>query len=282
MTTAAVTPVIDVTDRDFEAQVIQRSRTTPVVVDFWAPWCGPCRVLGPVLERLASEAQGAFVLAKVNVDENPMVAGSFRVQGIPMVIGFRDGKPADTFTGALPETQVRAWLRKLVPAGADQIASEAAALEASNPAKAIERYRAALNEDPKHETSLLGLGRLLVLTGDPEAPEVLRRVPVASKRHSDAQALLGLAEFLATPTPRGRNADPANDPRYAAAADAARKYNWEAALAQLLEIIQREGVATEGGIGDRSRRAMLALFTLLGDADPLVPRFRRQLANALF
>jgi len=256
MTTAAVTPVIDVTDRDFEAQVIERSRTTPVVVDFWAPWCGPCRVLGPVLERLASEAQGAFVLAKVNVDENPRVAGSFRVQGIPMVIGFRDGKPADTFTGALPETQVRAWLRKLVPAGADQIASEAAALEASNPTKAIERYRAALAEDPKHEASLIGLGRLLVLTGDPEAPEVLRRVPVASKRHSDAQALLGLSEFLATPTPRGRNADPANDPRYAAAADALVSGDLDTAITEYQKLVDANPADTEAALGLARARLM--------------------------
>lgn len=278
----AVAPVVDVGDRDFETQVIERSRTTPVVVDFWATWCGPCRVLGPVLERLAREMQGQFVLAKVDVDQNPALSRRFGVQSIPMVKGFQGGQAVDGFTGALPESQVRAWLRKLVPAGVDQIAEEAAALGATNPAKAIERYRAALKGDPKHETSLIGLGRLLVLTGDGEAQELLRAVPATSKRHGEAQALIGLAEFLGAPTPRGRHADPQHDPRYAAAAAAARSHDWEGALQQLLEIVQRDGVANEGGAGDRARRAMISLFSLLGDADPLVPRYRRLLANALF
>ena len=267
--------VVDVNDRDFETAVIERSRTVPVVVDFCAQWFGPCRVLGPVIERLAHEMQGAFILAKVNVDQNPMLSGRFKVQSIPMVAGFRDGEVADTFMGALPESQVRTWLRKLIPSGADRLAAEAARLATSDPEAAVERYRAALAEDGAHQASLLGLGRMLVLQGDPEAVTVLKQIPQGSKGYPEAQVLLNLREFLATPAADEEGTSAA---RYAEAAATARAGSWEQALQTLLEIGHRDRAFGD----DAARRTMLAVFGLLGESDPLVGRYRRLLANALF
>jgi putative thioredoxin len=247
----------------------------PVVVDFWAPWCGPCRVLGPTLDRLAQEMQGAFILAKVNVDQNPVLSGRFKVQSIPMVTGFRDGEVADTFMGALPESQVRTWLRKLIPSAADRLAAEAAGLAAEDPDAAAECYRAALAEDAAHLPALLGLGRILVQQGDPEAVPVLKLVLQGSKGYTEAQALLNLSSFLATPavTETGTSAA-----RFAAAAAQGRAGGWEQALQSLLELVQRDRAYGD----DAARRAMLAIFSLLGDNDPLVTRYRRLLASALF
>src|SRR5262249_12440111 len=167
--------VVDVGDRDFETAVIERSKTTPVVVDFWAPWCGPCRALGPLLERLADEHHGAFVLAKVNVDEAPAVAQAFGIQSIPAVKGFRDGMLVAEFVGAQPESTVRKLLEMVLPTAADALVAEAAALA---PEAAEAKIRQALELEPRHAGALLALARLFAQRGDDE--EALRLVGLVS------------------------------------------------------------------------------------------------------
>lgn len=284
MSTTALN-VIDVSERDFAQAVLERSAEVPVVVDFWAAWCGPCRVLGPILERLAAEMKGAFILAKVDTDRNQRLAQQFGIQGIPAVKAFRDGKIVDEFTGALPESQVRAWLKKLLPSPIDQLVAQAQQQEQTDPAAAAESYRTALQIEPTHGPSLLGLGRLLALQGDSEAMEVLQRIGSAMPEYQAAQALLTPAEFLsgAQGTVAEAQQQVERDPsdiatRWTLAALLIKQQEWEPALAQLLAIVQRDRAFADDG----ARRMMLALFAALGDQHPLVGRYRRQLANSLF
>jgi putative thioredoxin len=285
-TRAGASPaVIEVNERDFQAQVLERSKTTPVVVDFWAPWCGPCRTLGPTLERLAGEAKGEWVLAKVNVDNNQRLSQSFRVQGIPAVKAFRDGKVVDEFAGALPESQVRAWLKRVVPAASDSLVAAAAAMEQHNPSEAAARYRLALGEDPDNTAALFSLGRLLVSQGDPEGVEALRQVPSGAPQYSRARAWLTLADFFEQAGDQapgwlsqlGADTQDDSESRYRLAAHMAREGRFADAISQLLAIVERDRAFRD----DAARKTLLALFEALGD-DPLVANGRRRLANALF
>jgi putative thioredoxin len=284
--TSANKTVIEVNEHDFQAQVIERSRTTPVVVDFWAPWCGPCRTLGPTLERLAGEAQGKFVLAKVNVDNNQRLAQAFRVQGIPAVKAFREGKVVEEFTGALPESQVRAWLKRVMPSPSASLVAAAGALEQSDPAEAAARYRIALAEDPTNIAALLSLGRLLARQGDPEGVEALRQVPIGTPQYAGAQAWLTLVDFFEQ---AGKNdpaalerqitADPSDlEARYRLAAQLIRDGRNADGIGQLLAIMERNRAFRDDG----ARKALLAVFEALGPQDPLVADGRRRLANLLF
>src|SRR4051812_34093758 len=175
-TTAPAGPaVIDVGDADFVEKVIEESKRRPVVVDFWAEWCGPCRTLGPVLERVAEEHGGEFLLAKLDTDANPYVASQFRIQSIPNVWAFVDGRPVDQFIGAYPEPAVREFVARLLPSEADREAAEAVeAAESGDPESAEQGFREALEADPENRGARLGLGRILVARGDAaEARELL-------------------------------------------------------------------------------------------------------------
>jgi putative thioredoxin len=166
--------VMDITDATFEADVIEKSKEVPVVVDLWAPWCGPCRTLGPMIERVVDETEGRVVLAKVNVDENPNVSAAFQVQSIPAVYALKDGKVVDGFIGAQPEPAVRAFVERLAPT-----ASEADVLVAAGDEESL---RKALELEPDHAAAIVALGELLASRGEQqEALALLSRIPESAE-----------------------------------------------------------------------------------------------------
>jgi putative thioredoxin len=278
--------VIDVGDRDFEREVLERSQETPVVVDFWASWCAPCRTLGPVLERLTAEHAGAFVLAKVDVDAAPAVAEAFAIRSIPAVKGFRDGALVGEFVGAQPEPAVRQFLATILPTEADRLAREGTALAAHDAAGAEERFRAALALESRHARALVGLARVLSARGAAtEALPLLERVLPGSPVSRDAERLA--AELRTRLDGSGDEAalrarvasDPADlQARLDLGRTLAATGRHEDALAELLEVVRRDRRFAD----EAARKAMVDLFAVLGPSDPLTERYRGELAKALF
>lgn len=237
---------MDVTDDTFQTAVLARSTEVPVIVDLWAPWCGPCTTLGPMLERAVAATDGAVELAKVNVDENPRIAQSFAVQSIPAVFALADGKVVDQFIGALPEQEVTAFVQKLLPAP-----SEADTLVAAGDEPSLLR---ALDLEPGHQGATEALARILIDRGEAaEALALLGRVPETPQ----ARSLAAEARLVES----GVNVSGADDAEV------------EARLTALLERVRED---------DAARQEFVDLLETLGAEDPRTNSFRRALATRLF
>ena len=251
---ASTGTVFDVDEADFEQRVLERSRELPVVVDFWAEWCGPCKQLTPALERAATERAGKVELAKVDVDANPRLQAAFRIQGIPAVKAFKDGRIAAEFTGALPPAEVERFFDALVPSEADELATSGEE----------DDLRRALELDPAHPTARRELGKLLLRRGETgDAVELLE----GAAGDFVADGLLARAKLA-------DGGEPALDSAFAA---------WDAgdhgpALEQLQDALRSE---PDPERRDLIRRVMVALFTELGPDDPLAREHRRRLSAAL-
>lgn len=278
---------IDVNEENFEAEVLERSTEVPVMVDFWAEWCGPCKVLGPVLEKLADEYAGEFILAKVNVDENQGLAGAFGIQGIPAVKLFKDGDLASEFTGALPEPMLREFLSKFLPTAADKQALEAQALEEEGKtAEAKALYQTILDSDSNHAKALLGLGRLAMNEGDnATALEHLDKVPIVADERKEADRLIARLNLQAGGAANEAalrekvKAEPNNiAARFELAQALAGAEKYEEALNEFLTIVKTDREFQDDG----ARKAIIQIFEVLGSDDPLTDKYRSELAKVLF
>jgi putative thioredoxin len=274
--------VKDVNTANFPQEVLQRSREVPVVVDFWAEWCQPCRILGPVLEQVAIDAGGAFELVKVDVDANQELAMQYGVQGIPMVVAFRDGAVLDSFTGVQPEAAVRAWIESILPTQLDLMVDQARTAQLSDDGATAEHIlRQVLDQKPDHSEAGTSLASLLIDRGETDealivlgklAPdaEVDRLQSAARLKASSGHDLADLEHRLA--------AEPDNEEvRIELAKALAARAEYEPALDRLLSVVRDKGPRKE-----EARTAMIDIFGVLGDDHPLTATYRRQLASALF
>ena len=272
----------------FERDVLQASQKVPVLVDFWAPWCAPCRALKPVLEKLAAEYQGRFLLAKVNSDEHPQLAAQFGVRGIPNVKAFVDGKLADEFTGALPESGVRAFIDRLIPTPGEKLRRTARALLTQGDFDEAERHlRSALELEPANHAIRLDLVELLLAKNShAEADAIFAPIP-ERERDERADRLYSVLELWKKgqklPTVAELEAKLAAAPGDLAARLALGERlmadgRFEPALAALLEVVRKD----RGALRTSARKLMVEVFKLAEDQAELVTTYRKLLAGALY
>ena len=286
-------PVKEGSDQGFMADVIEASRQQPVVVDFWAPWCGPCKTLGPMLEKGVRAASGKVRMVKINIDEHPGVAGQLGVRSIPAVYAFDKGRPVDGFMGAIPESQLKLFLDRLTGATSAEdvnalLEQAAESLSLNDPGGAAQSYMAILQIDPANTKAIAGMARIAISAGEPdEARAILEMVPEEKKNDSDIQGVRAALELAGKAADAGDkdelkskvDANP-NDlqARFDYAEALSARGDLESASEQLLAIIERNREWKEGA----ARAELLKVFDAAGPASDVAKQGRRKLSAILF
>jgi putative thioredoxin len=289
MTAQSQSPwIVTATEENFQTEVAERSREVLVVVDFWATWCQPCRLLGPILEKLATEYQGKFVLVKAETERLPNIAAAFAVQSIPAVYGVRGGELVDYFVGLLPENQIRSWIDRLLPSPAETLVTEARALEATDAPAAEAKYRQAAELAPNLAQAKIGLASTLLAAGRAEeSRQVMAELESRGFLEPEAEKVKAQLDLL----DRGEHAGSLADRRAAVAANPgdleqqlklaealAAAGHYDEALQTALALIQ----ADRKKFGEPARKIMVDIFHLLPDDSDLTSEYRRKMSTALY
>ncbi|BAO44638.1 thioredoxin [Thiolapillus brandeum] len=280
--------IIEITEDNYQAFVIEQSRQVPVLVDFWASWCQPCQMLMPVLARLAEDYQGKFILAKINTEEQQTLASQFGIRSIPTVKLFKNGEPVDEFAGALPEAEIRKFLDRHIPRESDALVDQALQLLQQGEGKsALELLEQAKTADPANDNINLALARIQAALGDPvSAEKILLQLPADMRDKPEVQALAGRLFFESllmdapsqTELMQRLEADGHDaEAMYLLAAHHVKDQNYEQAVDLLLQLMKKDRSWGDGA----ARTALLKLFDVLGD-DPVVPRYRSKMMSLIY
>ncbi len=272
--------IMDVSEVDFEYKVLTYSRNVPVVVDFWATWCRPCKVLSPLLEQLAVDAKGSFRLARVDVDQNPNLTMQYNIRSIPTLKAFSNGEVVADLVGAQPEPRLREFLTQIMPPSLKTLSLEKASnlLEGHQWQTAEGMYREFLEQDPDNPAALLGLVKTLLAQGQSgEALQILRNFP-ASRQYAQAELILPLAEALKALQQDTLPDETDLDAAFRNSIRLATRGNYPAALDGLLEIIKEDKRYRNG----MARQVFLGILEILGEEDELSRQYRTELASLLF
>ena len=263
---------------DFATDVIQRSHTVPVLVDFWAEWCGPCKILGPVLERLADANDGEWELAKLNTENHQDIARQYGIRSIPNVKLFVDGEVVNEFVGALPEPRVVDWLRTAIPSKyRAQLAGARQLLAKNGVSGAIEMLQNIVAAEPGNDEATVLLGQAFLESDHLQAVEIVEPIALGSKHYGAAEAVKTLATAFGSLDNGQQLAESPVKEGYLAAIRDARSHAYEPALEGLLDVVRRDRQYEEDG----ARKVIIAIFKLLGEEHPLTGKYRRALSSAL-